>query len=103
MRGTPGTSDSLFKQIFCLTFFTFLKLFNSAVTRGFKKPHGMALELVYRAENRCKSSGAPAGAFPMPPRAPPKNIKPFYCIGDGKVAKRDSVRTLARLSVQPVL
>ncbi len=25
----------------------------NAVTRGFNKPHGMALELVYRAENRC--------------------------------------------------
>ena len=41
---------------------------SNAVTRGFNKPHGMALELVYRAENRCKSSGAPAGAFPKPPR-----------------------------------
>ena len=39
-----------------------------SVTRGFKKPHGMALELVYRSENRCKLSGAPAGAFPRPPR-----------------------------------
>ena len=27
-----------------------------------------ALELVYRAENRCKSSGGPAEAFPRPPR-----------------------------------
>ncbi len=27
----------------------------------------MALELVYRAEHRCKSKGAPAGAFPGPP------------------------------------
>ncbi len=26
----------------------------------------MAFELVYRAENRSKSSGAPAGAFPKP-------------------------------------
>ena len=41
----------------------------NAVTRGFKTPHGMALELVCRAENRCKSSGAPAGAFPKLPRA----------------------------------
>ncbi len=34
---------------------------------GFKKPHGLALELVYRAKRRCNSSGAPAGAFPRPP------------------------------------
>ncbi len=30
----------------------------------------MALEIVYRTENRCKSSGAPAGAFPKPPLGP---------------------------------
>jgi hypothetical protein len=42
----------------------------NAATRGFKKPHGMALELVYRAEHRCKSSGAPAGVFPWPPPGP---------------------------------
>ena len=41
---------------------------SNAVTRGFNKPHGMALDLVYRAETRCKSSGAPAGAFPKLPR-----------------------------------
>ena len=29
-----------------------------------KKSHGMALEFVYRAEDGCKSSGDPAGAFP---------------------------------------
>ncbi len=28
----------------------------------------MAFELVYRVENRCKSSGAPVGAFPKPLR-----------------------------------
>ena len=39
-----------------------------AITRGFKQLHRMALELVYRAETRCKSSGAPAGAFPRPTR-----------------------------------
>ncbi len=32
------------------------------------KPHGMGLALIYRAEYRCESSGAPAGAFPRPPR-----------------------------------
>ncbi len=42
---------------------------SNAVTRGFKKPDGMALELVYRAENPCKSKVAPAGAFPKPPGA----------------------------------
>jgi hypothetical protein len=36
---------------------------------GPTKPHGLALELVYRAENRCESHGALAGAFPRPPRA----------------------------------
>ena len=41
---------------------------SDAVTRGFKKPHGMDLDLVYRAENRCQSSWASAGAFPRPPR-----------------------------------
>ena len=68
-------------------------------TRGFKQPHGIALELVYRAENRCKSSGAPAEGFPKPPGAglgreaaqnrrfpvlPPSRKKPknhFDCIG----------------------
>jgi hypothetical protein len=34
--------------------------------KGVQKPYGMALELVYRAEDRCKSRGAPAGAFHMP-------------------------------------
>ncbi len=34
---------------------------------GFNKSRGMDLELVYGAEHRCKSSGAPAGAFPKPP------------------------------------
>ncbi len=43
-------------------------LTSNAVTREFTKPHDMALELVYRAENLCKSSGAPAGAFPRQPR-----------------------------------
>ncbi len=37
-------------------------------SQGFKKPHGLALEFVYRHENRCKSSGAPAGAFSRPLR-----------------------------------
>ncbi len=41
---------------------------SNAATRGFQKPHGVAVELVYRAENRCISSGALAGAFPRPPR-----------------------------------
>ncbi len=36
----------------------------------FKKPHEIALELIYRTENRTESSGAPAGAFPRPPSAP---------------------------------
>ncbi len=40
----------------------------NAATRGFNKSHGMALDLVYRVENRCNSSGAPAGASPRPPR-----------------------------------
>ena len=30
---------------------------------GFEKPHETALELVYRAENRCKSIGARAGGL----------------------------------------
>ena len=30
---------------------------------GFNKPHGMVLELLYRAENRCNSKEALAGAF----------------------------------------
>ncbi len=42
----------------------------NAVTRGFNKPHGMALTLACRAENRCKPSGAPAGAFPRHPVGP---------------------------------
>ncbi len=33
-----------------------------------QKPHGVVLNLVYRAEHRCESSGAPAGAFRRPPR-----------------------------------
>ncbi len=33
---------------------------SNAVTSRFKKSHGVALELVYRAEILCKSSGAPA-------------------------------------------
>ncbi len=37
--------------------------------RGFNKPHGMALGLVFRAGNRCKSRGAPAGASPRPSRS----------------------------------
>ncbi len=41
---------------------------SNAITRGFNKPHGVALEVVYRAENRCKSSWASAGAFPKAPR-----------------------------------
>ncbi len=44
------------------------RIISNAVTRGFKQPPGIALQLIYRAENRCKSSGAPAGAFPKPPR-----------------------------------
>ncbi len=39
---------------------------SNAVTRGTEKPHGMALQVVYRAGNRCKASGPPAGAFPKP-------------------------------------
>ncbi len=35
---------------------------SNAVTRKFKQTHGMALELIFRAE-------VPAGAFPKPPRA----------------------------------
>ncbi len=41
---------------------------SNAVTRRLKKPHGMASQLVYRAENHCKPSGAPAWAVPRPPR-----------------------------------
>ncbi len=41
---------------------------STAVTRGFEKSDGMALEFVQRAENQFKSNGAPAGAFPKPPR-----------------------------------
>ncbi len=41
---------------------------SNAVTKGFRKPHGVALGLVHRAENRCKSSGAPGGACPRTPR-----------------------------------
>ena len=33
-----------------------------------QKPHGMGLELVYRADNRCESSRAQDGAFPGPHR-----------------------------------
>ncbi len=43
-------------------------LISNAFIRGFKQLHGMALEFVYRAQNRRKSNGAPAGAFPKPPR-----------------------------------
>ncbi len=32
----------------------------------FNQLHGMVLGLVYRIGNRCKSSGAAAGAFPKP-------------------------------------
>ncbi len=35
--------------------------------RGKRKPHDIALELVYRTESRCKSSGAQPGPFPRPP------------------------------------
>jgi hypothetical protein len=41
---------------------------SNAITRVLKQPVGMALKLVYRAEHRCKWSGAPAGAFPKPLR-----------------------------------
>jgi hypothetical protein len=41
---------------------------STAVTTGFRQLHGMVLELVYRAEDRCNSSGAPAGTFPSGPR-----------------------------------
>ncbi len=41
---------------------------SDAVAKELTKPHGMALEVIYRAESRCKSSGAPVGAFPKPPR-----------------------------------
>jgi hypothetical protein len=41
---------------------------SNAVTRGLKKPHGMALESVYRAENRCNSKGPRPGPFPGPRR-----------------------------------
>ncbi len=44
-------------------------LASHTITRGFKKTYGMALKLVYRAKNRCKSSWASAGAFPGPPGA----------------------------------
>ncbi len=40
-----------------------LNIYFNAVTRGFEKPREIALELVYRAENRCKSSGARAGGL----------------------------------------
>ncbi len=66
--------------------------------KGVQKTSGMALGVVYRAESRCKSSGAPTGTFPKPPRgrvgpgsnpksttghAPPKKPKnPGDCIGD---------------------
>ncbi len=43
--------------------------YSNAITKGFQKPYGMALYLVYRVENRCKSKGAPAWAFPTPPGA----------------------------------
>ncbi len=36
----------------------------NAITKGFAKPHGVVLEFVYWVEDRCKSSGAPVGAFP---------------------------------------
>jgi hypothetical protein len=44
-------------------------LASNAVTWGFKNLRGMALELIYLAENQCASSGGPAGAFPRPPGA----------------------------------
>ena len=45
------------------------KFINSeSATRGFKKPDGMNLDLVSRAENRCQSSWASARVFPRPPR-----------------------------------
>ncbi len=58
-------------------------LISNAVTRAFKKHHGMALDLVYRAENRCKSSGGAGLArataqnrgFPVLPPPRPKNLK----------------------------
>ncbi len=42
----------------------------TAIPKGFNKPHGMALTLACRAENRCKPSRAPAGAFPKHPVGP---------------------------------
>ncbi len=73
---------------------------SNAVTRGFKKPHGMASALVYRAEHRCKSRGPRPGPFPSPawaglsreaaehrrsPALDPRKQKPknpLDCIGD---------------------
>ncbi len=61
---------------------------SNTITRGFTKPDGMALDMVYRAGNRRKSSGSPAGAFPRPPGAwgglpPKKKLKNLFdCIGD---------------------
>ncbi len=45
----------------------------------------MDLELVYPAENRCESSGIPAGAFPNPPRGQ---------VGPGSGPKFDDFRSL---------
>ncbi len=44
--------------------------------KGFNKPRGMALDSVYRAGNRCKSSGAVKRATISGPTPPPLNKQP---------------------------
>ncbi len=77
----------------------------------------MSLELVFRAENRCRSSGAPARAFPKPPRAglgreaaqnrrfpvlpPPNQKKTFDCIPRLACCLRRCARTFAPSPVLP--
>ncbi len=72
-------------------------LISYAVTRGFEQTHRMALELAYRADNRCESGGVlsqtpPRGRFwpgsgsksTISASSPPPNNKPeklFDCIG----------------------
>ncbi len=95
---------------------------NLAGSQGVQKPHGMALEVVYRAENSCKSSWASAGAFPRAPRgrvpqiadvrSPPPE-KPFkktrltaldlMCSRFGRPPKRGDVASRTDLRAQLVL
>ena len=69
VSGSPGRPGVLVPQIRMWHVSLFGDRRVRTNTRGFNKPYGIALELVYRAENRCKSSGAPAGAFPKPLKA----------------------------------